>query len=168
MSTLSKSEASVLPGCDNNVSLGAEEIGQEVDRDALVSSRPKSTHRRHRQGRSSVMISPSEKSLRNKMGASTRSLYNKKTNKSSLSLNSFVGEQEDLASLAQNETYHFEETDQVINIESNNSSMQELALSSTSFSGFGKYERAETANEEDIAAAHQFMFSLAKVRIYMD
>ena len=69
------------------------------------------------------------------------------------------------------EMYHFEQHDDVINIDdddSNHSSRQELNLSTVSFSDFGKYERAETASEEDLVIANQFMYSLAKVRIYMD
>uniref|UniRef100_A0A7M5V1G8 Polycystic kidney disease protein 1-like 2 n=2 Tax=Clytia hemisphaerica TaxID=252671 RepID=A0A7M5V1G8_9CNID len=74
-------------------------------------------------------------------------------------------------------TYHYQANDDVINIDDSysssaeelgqkNGSERELALSTTSFSGFGKYERTETANEEELLAAEQFMFTLAKVRIY--
>ena len=79
------------------------------------------------------------------------------------------------------ETYHYQTNDDVINIDDSysssveelgqqnhvsNKSEKELSLSTTSFSGFGKYERTETANEEELLAAEQFMFTLAKVRIY--
>jgi len=44
----------------------------------------------------------------------------------------------------------------------------ELNLSTTSFSGFGKYEKKVDAElkEEDILVAQQFMYALAKVRLY--
>lgn len=161
MATLSKSEAGIFDsetnGFDNGesnddvISIASEEVTDDNDNDVTISRKSL------RSNSASNLITPSQKSLRKKAML-------KSHNNSSLSIRSIISEdgQDD------QEMYHFGERDDVINTDSAHSSHKELNLSTASFSNFGKYERTETANEDDLMTAQQFMFSLAKVRIYMN
>lgn len=163
MATISKSETGVDFETKNNesnndvVSIGDEEVvSNENDntKGSLTSLRSHTS--------TSNLVTTSQKSLRKK------TMLKNHQNTSFLSMQSITSQDEDDND---QEMYHFEQHDDVINIDdddSNHSSRQELNLSTVSFSDFGKYERAETASEEDLVIANQFMYSLAKVRIYMD
>lgn len=170
MATMSKSDAGLGSkntdfdndqSSDDVISIGNEEVSDDnddSDKENDVNTTGSLTSLRSSTSASNL-ITPSQKSLRKK------TMLKNHHSTSALSMRSFTSQDGDDHD---QETYHFEESDDVINTESNHSSQQELNLSSTSFSNFGKYERAQTATEEDLVTAQQFMYSLAKVRIYMD
>ena len=164
MATISKSDAKVFtdPAANNYdnsdgvVSIGAEESANDDDGETKIRKQPKTFS-------SKSIMSMSRPS------STVPSLQNKtmiEKNHSSLSVKGYASQNGDGD---HNEMYHFKrERDEVVNTDSDYSSQKELRLSSTSLSDFGKYERADTANEEDLITAQQFMFTLAKVRIYME